>query len=204
MTPAEKATIAAASLALIAITGAVATGVFQVERSPDTEDPRRFTVQWPDGGTPDGGDVRCVWTTALVAPEVLAIYGGKSDAGSQYAYAYICAERLPDGGPSDEDPLPELPGGVEAMEFDQMEEPYDGGPRFVAILQGQTGWPCACSKGGESSNCEFRPWWGGGNWYPAPVGMTFGAGAWRGSDCFPKSCVEFAGTSSWPMECPTE
>ncbi len=196
--PASKRTIATVSAALITITMGVAAGIYVVNREPDTEDPRRFSVDWPDGSVPTG-DVRCVWTTALVSPEMLATYGARSDAGPQYAYAYLCEPMQADGGPSDEDELPPLPG-IEAMEFDQLEEPFDGGhPRLTAILQGAPGWPCACSTG---SDCEWKPWYSGGQWLEAPTGITLSQGQWRGEGCHGKSCVELGGTSSWPTECP--
>ena len=200
MTPADPKTLAAAIGALILITTGVATGIYFVKRDAG-ENPRHFTVEWTDAGVPEG-DVRCVWTTALVGPEMLAIYGARTDAGSQYAYARICMEVLDDGG-VDQEAMAELMPGVEAMEFEQMKETYDGGPRFTAILQGEEGWPCACSRG--IGGCEWMPWYSGGQWLEAPNGMTFTAGKWRGDDCFPKACNELSGTTtSWPPECPTQ
>jgi hypothetical protein len=199
MTPAPKQTLLVASAAIAAITAGVYYGTRTVEREPNTEDPRRFSVPWPDGGEPTG-DVRCTWTTALVSPSMLAIYGARSDAGSQYAYARICEAMPTDGGPSDEDEIV-MYEGLEALEFEQMEEPWDGGgPALTAILQGQPGWPCACSTG---SDCEWMPWYSGGEWLEAPVGITL-SGQWRGAGCFQKSCVELAGVSSWPSGCPTQ
>lgn len=37
----------------------------------------------------------------------------------------------------------------------------------------------------------------------APWGVTLPYQGFSGADCFPKVCVEIAGISSWPSECPT-
>jgi hypothetical protein len=215
-TPAEPKTLIIASAVLVTISAGVYFGTRTVERTPDTENPRAFVVQWQDGG-PAAPDVRCVWTTALVSdqplplpdggflPSPLAAYGARTDAGPQYAYARVCGEMPEDGGPSEEEGMPDLPPGMEALEFDQLEEPYDGGPQLRVILQGEPGWPCACARYPDVGDCErqalnFETW--EFEWAAAVHGMTFGAGQWRGDDCFPKACNELSGTtSSWPAEC---
>lgn len=54
---------------------------------------------------------------------------------------------------------------------------------------------CACSPG---ANCEMQLPDAG--WAPAWTN-TVAAGKWRGGGCVRKTCVEFAGTSSWPPGC---
>lgn len=219
MSPAEPKTLIVASGVLVAITVGVVYGVRQVERTPDTDNARQFVVRWEDGG-PQASDVRCVWTTALISdqpillsdggslPSPLGIYGARVDAGPQYVYAKVCAEMPEDGGPSEETPMPDLPPGMDAMEYDQLEDVYDGGAQLTVILQGEPGWPCSCARYPDKGNCEratldFMTW--ETVWVSAPHGMTFGAGQWRGSDCYPKACNELSGTtSSWPAECGTQ
>jgi len=226
MEPADRKTLIVASAAFITITSGVLFGIIAVNREPATrdwldaglgmEDPRRFTIDWSDGGPPEG-NVQCVWTTAVVSdqpmqgtapdgatlelPSALQAYGARWDAGPQYAYARVCDLMPGDGGPSDEDEMPTLEPGIAAMEFAQMKETYDGGPRMRAILQGEPGWPCACRAGDD---CEWSPWYAGGEWMQAPLNMTLTEGQWRGADCFPKTCNEAAGYSSWPEACPTQ
>lgn len=72
----------------------------------------------------------------------------------------------------------------------------DGGVPFLAQA-------CACKR--ATGTCEYRG--ADGGMVPAPVGKTLGPGyppyeAWSGAGCVPKSCVELAGSSSWPSTCP--
>lgn len=225
--PAEPRTIATAIAAFSVVTIGVLSGLYLVNRAPTTVSlddggtaevcPTRFWIEW-DGGTPEG-ELRCLWTTALVSdqslgsvpesdggvrvlPSPLEAYGACSDAGPQYAYARVCMAMQADGGPSNEDPLPAMPNGILALETAQMQEPYDGGPMFIAVLEGEAEWPCACSRGVD---CEWRPWYSGGTWLEAPLNMTLSEGQWRGSGCFRKACSELSSEfSSWPAQCPTE
>lgn len=53
---------------------------------------------------------------------------------------------------------------------------------------------CACSTG---KDCDVDK-------KPAPPGNTLSPGTWRGEGCLKKTCIELAGRSSWPRECPTK
>lgn len=205
MTEATPRSLAIGITAFVAITGAVVYGLVQVNKDP-TDCPSTFTVDWPalpDGGRSPSGPAVCVRTTALLTGDagtmVLGAYGACVKA-PQYLYARVCGLLLPDGGPSDEDPLPELLPGVEAMQYEQTEEIWDGGPQLVAVLQGAPGWPCACSTG---TGCEWLApqFEAPPEWQTAPKGRTFGPDQWRGAGCFPKSCAELAGVAAFPTEC---
>ena len=125
----------------------------------------------------------------------------RRDAG-RYAITRVYA-----GSASDEDGGTEevgaLPPGFIAMPETQWMEPCDGGPAFFVAFQGQAEFPCSCRVTAE---CEWNiP----GQWEPAPIGSTLSPGRWRdtsdgGTACYRKVCMEIAGESSWPAECPTE
>lgn len=62
---------------------------------------------------------------------------------------------------------------------------------------------CACRK--ASGACQYRN--DAGALADAPQGRTLGPGyppfeSWTGAGCQPRSCVEMAGESGWPSNCP--
>jgi|GEM_PF-4269649 len=153
-----------------------------------------YTPNANEGKTTIAGDpgagAKCLFTTALASPQALALFGLSADGGHQYVYARVCGQPS-DGG------MPSLPAGIEALDFGQTEEDYDGGPIFSAVLPGRDEWPCACSTGALCNMLDNN-----GVWRSATPGITLEAGKWSGSGCYPKSCVELAGVSSWPSACP--
>lgn len=58
---------------------------------------------------------------------------------------------------------------------------------------------CACKRG-QLCNSVLSD----GGTRAAPWGETLFYQQFSGADCYPKACVEFAGISSWPEQCPTE
>lgn len=179
MDPKVKAGIAAAFITMV---GGIMYGL--VTPAPDAT-ATRVEVAF-QGPVPPG--TRCIWTTGQATPESLTLFGLRVDAGL-YVQTRMCA------APSEE-PEPNLPGSMLAIEDSQWETSYDGGPQFLAVLQGEPEFPCVCSTG---SNCEELQTDGG--WAPARAGMTHQPGKWRGAGCFRKACIEVSGVSSWPSEC---
>ncbi len=62
------------------------------------------------------------------------------------------------------------------------------------------GFECACAAGPACERLHHDK--GDEAWVPAERGNTFAKGQWRGADCFRKNCVENAGDTIWPRECP--
>jgi hypothetical protein len=219
MTPATKQALAIGITAFTAITVGVLYGTRTVERTPDTGNPRRFVVQWPDGGAPEGR-ILCVATTALVSdqainagpyqgqpipnggyvndggnlilPSALATYGARTDAGPQYVYVTQLCNVVPeDGGPSEDEPLPALPPGMVALEFAQYQWEYDGGPQLSAVLTGEPEWPCACARVDIDAGCEWETMdWV--TWEPKweAAPLATTLTTFRGPGCYGKSCNE--------------
>jgi hypothetical protein len=136
---------------------------------------------------------QCLYRSGLASAEVVAQWFPGWDGGTSYAVVRVCANPAEgeDGG------APSLPPGYELLpDFEERAaEEYDGGPQIRVWLQGDPAAPylCACAK---NDTCT-RPDGGG-----VPTGITLTEGQWAGPGCLPKSCVEIAGTSSWPQECP--
>jgi hypothetical protein len=62
---------------------------------------------------------------------------------------------------------------------------------------------CACRK--AKGECQYVT--DDGGLMQAPFGQTLGPGyppfeSWVGAGCVPKACVELAGSTSWPAQCP--
>lgn len=134
----------------------------------------------------------CVYRSGLASPAALAAWFPGWDGGSAYAVMRVCAN----AEAVDEDAGVQLPEGYEALpDGDERVEAWDGGAQLRVWLQGQPDAPylCACAKDAACLRADGTP---------APVGVTLGSGQWQGAGCLPKSCVEFAGVSSWPKECP--
>ncbi|MBS2028711.1 MAG: hypothetical protein JST54_12490 [Deltaproteobacteria bacterium] len=147
-------------------------------------------VALPDGGAATAGESVVFGVDGgFVA---LSVHGGQPLHGASYWRIQICAP-IVDGG---HDPGPSFLGaGVQVVyDDDQVGGCVDGGPVIEAWQQGRSDapFPCACSTG---SSCSLSD--GGA----APTGITLQPG-WAGAGCFPKACVELAGSSSWPQECP--
>lgn len=71
----------------------------------------------------------------------------------------------------------------------------DGG--FDPVKQVAEGCACVASDGGTCTVPD-----GDGGWAGAPVGITLRQ-PFSGMGCVPKACVEVAGKTSWPPECPS-
>lgn len=118
-----------------------------------------------------------------------------ADDGTGYARVRIC----PDGSPpcegaECEPEIPDLPPGLTAIADSQRTIPYQAGwPTFAAWSPGNPEAPydCACSTG---QDCMVGD-------RPAMLGVTEHGAV--GVGCRPKTCVELAGSSSWPDACPT-
>jgi hypothetical protein len=196
MKKATPAALAAGAVAFIGIVYGIAVGTRTVEVEPKG---RRARVEWPDGEAPSQG--KCVWTTGLASPEALNQFRLPHDGGPQYVQTRLCFPAPDeDGGAS----IVGLPEGMLAIQESQTEEPFDGGPQFLAVLAGEAEMPCACRV---TAGCEWNVTPDAG-WKAAPPNTTLAAGHWReatAGDCFRKACVELTrGASSWPPECPTE
>lgn len=193
LTQTQSNTIGAA-LAAVLIGGALVGG-YAVFSPASTQ--THVVVEWPDGGPPEG--VLCTWFTGLLQ---------QADGGaSKYGYAHACGT-LVDGGRD-----APLPANLLAFTAPDVTEAYDGGPRLEvwSADDANAPFPCACSTG---SSCQvLTPATDGGTdgfgvgpgvLVPAPLGVTLQPG-WVGAGCKRKSCVELAGTSSWPTEsCPLQ
>lgn len=71
----------------------------------------------------------------------------------------------------------------------------DGGVSYLSQA-------CACRK--ATGSCQYST---DAGLVDAPMGRTLGPdyppyGNWSGAGCQPKACVELAGSSSWPANCP--
>lgn len=160
-----------------------------------------------------------VWATVLVPAPVhvqfvalaaaddggnLVVHDGPAGAGYQYDRARVCA--LPvDGGV---DPGPSFfPGLVVVYDDAALTACASSDPTVEAwadTVDGGAPWSCACALPVDAGSCTatvpIRDD-GGTQTVPAPTGVTLSAGAWSGSSCRPKTCVELAGFTSWPPEC---
>lgn len=175
-----------AAAAVVAATAALlASGALR-----PTVDGTTSSVDSVPGYELDAG-AECLYRSGLALPDVVGQWFPGWDGGSQYAVVRVCANPTEDGG---ETPLP--PGYLLLPDYEERgPEAYDGGPQVRVWLQGTPEAPylCACAK---DATC-LRP-----DGSPAVQGVTLGHGQWQGVGCLPKSCVEFAGVSSWPVECP--
>jgi len=177
-------------IAATAVVAAAAGLLVAGSITPDTTDGSSKVDAVP-GYELDAGAM-CLYRSGLASSEVVGQWFPGWDGGSSYAVMRICVnEAAPDAGA-----VP-LPPGYDALpEYEERgPEAYDGGAQLQVWLQGNPAAPylCACAK---DATC-LRP---DGN--PAAQGVTLGNGQWQGAGCLPKSCVEFAGVSSWPQECP--
>lgn len=182
--------------AVIATVGAALAAVVGLTLTPDRDETGRYLAVQFEGSAPAG--VECLWSTALLRPEVLdALQLAPSD-GPVYAYARTCA--APE---ADTDTEPPLPSGIIALEHGQRVEAYDGQPQVEMWLQGHPDapWPAVCAPVG--SDCEWLTWTEDGTevWAPAPPGLTIDRERARGSGCVGKPDVELAGVSSMPGVC---
>jgi hypothetical protein len=135
----------------------------------------------------------CIYRSGLATAEVVGQWLPGWDGGASYAVVRVCANpaQNEDGGVQ---PLP--PGYDLLPDYEERgPEAYDGGPQLRVWLQGDVAAPylCACAKDATCLRNDGSP---------AAQGVTLGHGQWQGAGCLPKSCVEFAGVSSWPKECP--
>lgn len=181
MTP-SAATKAAAVVAVLGIAAAIVVGTLTPEVGPGA---RSLRIGW-DGGKP--ADVACMETAALTSPRTRALFGLDADGGDQYVYVRICGVPT-DGG------QPELPAGM--VPVTPTERTAATGDYQLEAWMDGAGFPCACSTGAD---CEAVV--SDGGWEAALLGVTFNDGAWRGTGCYRKTCVELFGTSSWPPACP--
>lgn len=135
---------------------------------------------------------QCIYRSGLASAEVVGQWFPNWDGGSSYAVMRVCVNEAPED--AGETPLP---AGYDALpEYEERgPEAYDGGPQLRVWLQGDPAAPylCACAKDATCLRNDGSP---------AAQGVTLGHGQWQGAGCLPKSCVEFAGVSSWPQECP--
>ena len=158
----------------------------------------------------DGGDANtvCVWASARVDPPGMALFGFDAGGASYvYARAVVCSDPV-DGGL---DPGPGFLPGIEIVYDDSTAAPWVGGHQLEAwtdtwrdVDGGYPAWPCACALPVDAGSCMVtRPIIddGGTQTVSAPTGITLPAGAWSGSSCRPKTCVELSGYTSWPPEC---
>lgn len=135
----------------------------------------------------------CLYRSGLASAEVVGQWFPGWDGGVSYAVVRVCVNPAQDedGG------VQGLPPGYDLLpDYEERgPEAYDGGPQVKVWLQGDAAAPylCACAK---DATC-LRP-----DGSPAAMGVTLGHSQWQGAGCLPKSCVEFAGVSSWPQECP--
>lgn len=194
MTP-EPKLLAAGAAAFIAIVGGLVYGLYGGEGELPA---RRIELGWE--GATEPAHKRCIETVGLASDEAMDLFRLQRDAGlTNYVYTVLVvdADAVADAGEE-----VALPPGMLAMESVQQEVPCnpDAGHRFMAVLQGEPEWSCACSLG---EGCEYRRrTLAGYSWAPAPKDMTFQPEQFRGDGgCFPKTCVEFSGTSSMPEVC---
>jgi hypothetical protein len=156
---------------------------------------RRVTVPWKD--KPPVERIKCLRTYARSSREARGLFDldlGDGGVGHDYHLVVICGEAL-DGGAG----MPDLPPGMEAIDYGQEEVPYDGGAQLFAVSQGEPEMPCACSRGLDAG-CEWRA--DDGGWQRAPLHAVLQEGRWRGPGCWGQVCVSLAGFPNWPAECP--
>jgi hypothetical protein len=192
--------IAAGAAAFTAIVGGLVFGLYWAGEPPEPS--ARVTLGWE--GTPgEPRAKRCIETVGLASQQALDLFRLASDGGmTAYVYTVLAvdADQVADAGE-----MVPLPEGMLAMEVQQREvDCPDAGWRFLAVLQGEPEWPCACSQGADCERLFGFP--GMETWQPAPRGLTMDPGRWRGTDgglggCVPKTCIEFAGTDSMPEVC---
>lgn len=143
----------------------------------------------PDAPTP----TVCVYREGYTDPATLGLWVPDYSGGSAYALVQVCVDEdaLEDEG---EEPL--LPAEYAALPPDPTPPtPYVPGEAHMKVwVQGHPDAPfaCACSSGSQCSQDGVE----------APLGLTLRAGSWAGEGCVPKPCVEWAGISSWPSQCP--
>jgi hypothetical protein len=170
--------------AVVALAVGLATHVLTADK-PDAG--RHFKVaRAPLNCTPV-----CYELTALASQGMLAL-GGVSRLGAVPEYTHARIAVCPgDGGTLS------LPAGMTALDDTARVMPCPQDPPELEVwVQGEASapFPCACSTG---SDCFLA----GPEQEPAPLGVTLQPG-WTGAGCKPKTCVELAGSSSWPEECP--
>lgn len=182
---------AAAAATLLAV--AISLQAPGAQLLPDGGDPAAGL----DAGAAASGYVRAgvaplgswaVWSTSLASPAAQAAVGLDGGGVQRYVRARVCALDV-DGG---RDPGPLGVPGLDIVYDDAEVLPCAPGDAVLeAWVQGVPGapWACACSPG---PGCLVD---GGA----APLGVTLAT--WSGA-CVPKPCVERAGVSSWPAECP--
>lgn len=182
--------VTAAALA----TGTLLFHFLQVSGVSVDSDGGYVALHWqPDGGDAPGGPAVCWRMQGFVFPAAMGAYG-LADGGAgrgRYVGARVCV--VDDGGVQP----PPLPDGLAAADVSTVTEEFDGGPRVRADIRGGLVLRCACSTGSGCSALLADAGWG-----DAPTGNTLPEGAWDGGGCRPKPCLELAGWTSWPDECP--
>lgn len=170
---------------------AVMIGALVFPQLQSSKGGRRTAIHWQaDGGdTPPDGTIVCILQEGVGLSAALGAFGLDAGAGKDgYAICRACAVQV-----SADTPEVPLPPGINALEVTQDEVAFDGGPQFQCALQGEPEFACACSTGSDCTGPD-----GGA----APRGSTLQPGEWDGGGCFSKACMELAGYSSWPAECP--
>lgn len=197
--PIDNASKAGAAQVLLVLLGGIVVsgGAFLLAQgayTPSEAYAGHVVVGWGDAGAPPPGAV-LVKATARASDATVAAFGvgpSPDDAGFSYWRVYVCAAPLADGG----DPGPSfLPGATIVYDDDQVDACPAGAPQLEAWREGRADAPflCACARDATCLQLD------GG---PSPTGLTLEAGQWSGSGCLPKTCIEIAGSSSWPAGCP--
>ncbi|MBM3992161.1 MAG: hypothetical protein FJ298_14295 [Planctomycetes bacterium] len=181
---------------IAAVVIAAAIGIAALQLTPTISDAgMRATIDSvPDAGL-DAGAL-CALRAGYANGNVMSLWFGP-DAGGGYAIMNVCVPVYDADAGAWDGSIPILPSGYEVLPDLTVvgADVWDGGPQIEIWRQGHPSapYPCACAKDATCLNAD------GG---PAPSGLTLAAGQWGGAGCLPKSCVELAGNSSWPAECP--
>lgn len=142
---------------------------------------------------PDATPTVCVYREGYTDPATLGLWVPDYSGGPAYALVQVCVdEEVLDG--EGEEPL--LPPEYAALPPNPIPptDYVEGEAHMKVWVQGHPDAPfaCACSSGSQCSQDDAE----------APLGLTLRAGSWVGEGCVPKPCVEWAGISSWPAQCP--